>query len=511
MAGLSLAVAALLSILVGLWQLTSASDGLRISRVQAAGVPITLYRPATDEPAPTVVIAHGFAGSQHMMRTYAVTLARNGYSVATFDFPGHGRNAAPFVANLLDQDKRLGILLGALESAVDVAMSQANGDGRLALLGHSMAGDVLARYAVDHPGRVTAVVLLSPYISEGTATDRLPNLLQIYGEWEPEMLHQQGLKILARGGSESVAPGVTYGLFADRTGRRLDIADGVEHIGVLYGMDGLSSALEWLDRSFGRSGSGFLYRSGPWLGLLYLGLLLLVWPLSGWLPRPAERPLGAGLTWRRLLPVAVAPALLTPLLLWKLPSDFLPILLGDYLALHFAIYGMLTLLALWLSRRRDGGSAFVAPAVKTRSRALLIAMTASTLYATLAFAVPTDRFVTVLLPGAERLPQVLAILVGTLTYFMADEWATRGERAARGGYAFTKLLFLLSLMFAVALNLQELFFLVIIVPAMLILFLVYGLMSAWLYRRTNHPLVAAVANAAIFAIAVAVTFPVVGA
>jgi hypothetical protein len=73
----------------------------------------------------------------------------------------------------------------------------------------------------------------------------------------------------------------------------------------------------------------------------------------------------------------------------------------------------------------------------------------------------------------------------------------------------TKLLFLFSLLAAVALNLSALFFLIIIVPAILVLFVLYGLLSGWVYARTRHPAVAAVANAIAFACAVAVTFPLV--
>jgi predicted ferric reductase len=98
---------------------------------------------------------------------------------------------------------------------------------------------------------------------------------------------------------------------------------------------------------------------------------------------------------------------------------------------------------------------------------------------------------------------------GTVIYFLADEWATSGFRAARGGYIFTKLCFLLSLGAAVALNPQRLFFLIIIVPVMLVLFVVYGLISRWVYTRTQDPRVAALANAIALAWAIAVTFPVV--
>lgn len=489
----------------GLGQLGAATQGIAVTKERDAGVPMTLYRPLDASSAPVVVIAHGFAGSQQLMQAYAVTLARNGYIAVTFDFPGHGRNTTPLVANLEDQDARLRVLMDALGPAVALGLRQPGANGRLALLGHSMAGDVMVRFAAAAQPAVDASILISPYLSPDTDTTGLRNLLFIYGALEPEMLHGQGRAAITKVIGGEVADGQTYGGHKEGSARRLVLAAGVEHIGVLYAQAALAEALAWLDQTFDRSGSGFIDRRGAGLGLLFLGILLLAWPLSNLLPRVADPPRGADLSWRRLLPVAIAPAVLTPLILWRVPSDFLPILLGDYLALHFAVYGMLTALGVWLTRRPAAGAG-VAP---LRVSPLVVTTLAASVYATLAFAVPTDRFVTALLPGWDRLPLVLVILGGTLIYFLADEWATRGPAAARGGYWLTKVLFLLSLMIAVALNLNALFFLIIIVPAMLIMFLIYGLISRWLYRATGHPAVAAVANAVAFACAVAVTFPVV--
>ena len=122
----------------------------------------------------------------------------------------------------------------------------------------------------------------------------------------------------------AVEPGVTYGDLADGSARRLVLAPGVEHIGVLYGQGGIGAALDWLNQAFGHRGDGFIDARGRALGLLFLGIVALAWPLSRLLPRAATRPLGAGLGWRRLLPVALLPAVLTPLILRFLPSDYLP-------------------------------------------------------------------------------------------------------------------------------------------------------------------------------------------
>ena len=139
---------------------------------------------------------------------------------------------------------------------------------------------------------------------------------------------------------------MTYGNFADGTARRLALAAGAEHISVLYNrrQHGRDPGLaERSDRPVRRR----LPRSprSPGWGCSISASSSWRWPLSFLLPQVAAAPLGTALGWPRLLAVAAIPALLTPLILWKLPTDFLPILLGDYLALHFATYGLLTFVA----------------------------------------------------------------------------------------------------------------------------------------------------------------------
>jgi pimeloyl-ACP methyl ester carboxylesterase len=473
---------------------------------RVGSIPVTVFDAVGCAPAPTVVIAHGFSGSQQLMQPYAVTLARNGYRAVTFDFPGHGRNPDRFVARIEDEARRVGLLLGALEAVVQYAAALPGGDGRVALLGHSMAGDVLVRYAAAHREQVAATVLVSPYLSRNAPVAEPRDLLFIFGALEPKTLHQVGHDAIANSTGTASEPGKPYQRPMDGTARAMVLVEGAEHIGVLYGSMGLKSALDWLDQSMDRRGDGYIDSRGAWLGCLFLGILALAWPLSRLLPQSATAPLGAGLSWRKLWPVALAPAILTPIVLRLVPSDYLPILLGDYLALHFGTYGLITLLGILLARRGD----LEPPSGRIRWPALLIAAAASGAYATLAIAWPLDAFVTSFFPSAQRLGLLLAILPGTVTYFVADGWLVRGPRAARGGGVVTKLCFMLSLLLAVALNLRELFFLIIIVPAILVFFVVYGLLSGWVYQRTWNPLVGAIASGFAFAWAIAVTFPVAG-
>jgi len=166
----------------------------------------------------------------------------------------------------------------------------------------------------------------------------------------------------------------------------------------------------------------------------------------------------------------------------------------------------LTMAGLWLFRRRL--DARPRPA-RIFSAPFLLAVLALSAYYILALGLPINAYVTSFMPTPLRAPLIPAMFCGTALYFLSDEWLVRGGGAAKGAYAFTKFCFLLSLVFAVALNLQKLFFLIIIVPVILIFFVIYGLVSHWVYARTRDPRVAALGNALALAWAIAVTFPVV--
>ena len=498
----AIAVLAIAMIALGLHHLLALNAGLTISREHIGRTPITIFRKTHGAPAPVIVIAHGFSGSQQLMQPFAVTLARNGYTAITFDFLGHGRNPTPLPAGLTDQAESARALLEQLGEVVAIARRLPFSDGRLALLGHSMASDIVVSYAKAHP-EVDATVTVSMFSPGATATSPR-NLLVIVGALEPAMIKNEAIRVAREAGGDLAREGVTYGDFSAGAARRAALARGVEHIGVLYSADSMNEALAWLNATFYRQGAGFIDQRGPWLGVLFVGLIAIARPLARLLPQAAAAPVGAAPSWRLLLPLAIGPAILTPLILWKAPTGFVPLILGDYLVVHFGLYGFLTGAGLWLLQRKAVPAPGPVSKPKIAIGALLVA-----LYAIGAIGLPLDWFVTSYFPGLQRAPIALVLLCGTLPFFIADEYATRGPHARRGAYALTKFCFLLSLALAVALNLNKLFFLIIIAPVILIFFLVYGLISGWTYARVNHPLVGALALAAAFAWSIAVTFPVV--
>ncbi|MEO8004897.1 MAG: alpha/beta fold hydrolase, partial [Betaproteobacteria bacterium] len=495
-----LAMLAIFAIVLSLWRLGAAADGVLVTTTALAGTPVTVYRAATAQPAPVVVIAHGFAGSQQLMQSFALTFARNGYIAVTFDFPGHGRNGRPLTGSLTEIDGATRTLVASVAEVARYARGL--GDGRLAVLGHSMATDIVIRYANATPG-VAATIAVSMF-SPAVTSSAPRNLLVIVGDWEGT-LKREGLRAVSLATAPAAAqPFMTYGDPATGTGRRIAFSAHVEHASVLYSVDSLREALGWLDATFGRerARAPAVESRGQWILLLVAGVVLLANPLAAWLPQVAAPALGASLSWRHLWLPLLGPMIATPLLLRPIPTNFLPVAVADYLVVHFALYGALTFLGMaWMRRGSD------APAAQALSLpAFVRAAAASSAFVAIALAWPIDTFVTSFFPGEGRFFLLLAMLVGTLAFFLNDEWLTRGPGAARGAYLASKIAFLVSIAVAVLLDFQRLFFLVLIVPVMLLFFMIGGLFSGWIYRATGHPFVAGIVNAILFAWAIGVTF-----
>lgn len=520
-----IAIIALCMVAAALAVLWRADSGAVVSHHQLGPTPLTVYRPAVEtfarpgsqwreEALPVVVISHGFAGSQQLMQAFAVSLARNGYMAVTFDYLGHGRNLEPLGGDVTQVEGSTRLLLEQTRAVVDYALAQPGAGDGLAVLGHSMASDVVVRYAQGDP-RVDATIAVSLF-SPAVTADSPRNLLIINGAFEG-YLEREALRVMGLV-SDQPALGVTYGSFEDGSARRAVAAPRVEHVGVLYSTAAQTEVIAWLGKVFDHDGVGYRDQRGLAVLLLLAGLVLLAWPLSKLLPVVTAPPQGLAPRWRELLPAALIPAILTPLLLIAFPADFLGMLVGGYLGVHFLVYGLLTwLCGLWMVRRRGagdsgtGGTRYLqgraSDVVRTRVLIGILVTVLVSAYAAGLVGLVMDRWFTSFLVTAPRLPLLAVMLAGTLAYFLADEWLVRGQGASRGAQWFTRLCFLLSLGFAVTLSFEDLFFLLIIAVIIVPYFLFYGLLSAWTYRATGHPVVSAIPAALAFAWALVVVFP----
>src|SRR6056297_2130361 len=175
--------------LAAIWQLEAQRAGLEISTLRVGETPVT--RTAQHEAeGPVVVVAHGFAGSRQMMQAYANDLALAGYRVWSFDFEGHGRHPRPMSGDVDSLDGTTKRLVDQTRDVLDAALSKEVWTGQAALLGHSMATDIIIRAALADE-RVGPVVAISAF-SQAVTETRPENLLLISGQWEP------GLRDFAR-------------------------------------------------------------------------------------------------------------------------------------------------------------------------------------------------------------------------------------------------------------------------------------------------------------------------
>ncbi|WP_299048113.1 alpha/beta hydrolase [uncultured Tateyamaria sp.] len=461
--------------------LEGARAGLSIEDRRYGDTPVTVYTDGSG--GPDVVVAHGFAGSRQMMQGYALVLAQAGYTVHAFDFEGHGMHPTPMGGDVNALDGTTRRLVDQTRGVVD----QVAGDMPVALLGHSMATDILVRVAQDD-SRIGPLVLLSAF-SRAIDADHPQDLLLITGVWEP------GLTDFALDAAQMVDPAAQDAVTV-RNGdvtRRAVLAPFVEHVAILQSRLGRAEALAWLNAVYGRGAAAAVPQTGWALVALLFAITVLARPLAHAVPRAPHT--NGPLTPRQCVLVAGVPAVLAPLLAAPVDTRVLPVLVADYLALHLAIYGAVQLALLyWMGRRLQ--------------RPSLVAAALLALWALGAFGVALDRYGANFFPSTGRLPIIAALLIGALPFMLAD------ARAAFGAPVWQRitlrLAVLVSLGLAVALDFEGLFFLIMIAPVIVLFFLTFGVMGRAFAKRTG-PTTSGLALGLVLAWALGVSFPLFSA
>ncbi|MCM2562622.1 lysophospholipase [Lutimaribacter sp. EGI FJ00015] len=473
-----IAIAALVLALACLWTLERARHDIAITQISVGKTPVTRYaKPDADGPA--VVVAHGFAGSRQIMQAYSLALARAGYAAYAFDFEGHGRNPVPMSGDVTAIDGTTRLLVDQTRAVVDaVAM-----DGPVALLGHSMASDILVRVALETPGD-EPLVLISAF-SEAI-DDAVPDqMLLVAGAWEP------GLRDFALRALRMVQPDAGLGQTVTAGGvtRRAALAPAADHVAILHSRAAMAESTSWLDRANGRA-SDITYPRTGWalLGLL-AALVALTWPLARALPaRDTALP---ALAARRFALAIVVPAIAAPLIAVPLNMGWLPVLVADYLALHLFIYGAMQLAVLrWLGRP-------LGPLSPGAIALLLI-------WGLAVFGFALDRYGANFWPGPGRGWVLVALVAGALPFGLSD--ALLVHHAPFWQRVLARLGFFASLALAVAMDFEGLFFVVMIVPVILLFFLVFGSMGRAVALRAGAA-APGLALGVILGWALAVSFP----
>jgi pimeloyl-ACP methyl ester carboxylesterase len=321
-----------LLVLLAVWQIWGANAGVGVVHLKPDGLPLTVWSPAGIDKGtrPVVLVGHGFAGSEVVMRGFSLTLAKAGYVVAAWDFDGHGSNARSWRADDLVQD--------AEQALAEVQRLGLADTSRVAILGHSMGSGVALTYGQIHP-ETSATIAISPV--SRAVTPKLPhNLLLMAGSLEGSFVSSAQQRLAEAGGAG--------GDPAAGTGRQLVVIPGVEHVSILFAPPAHQTTRQWVDATFGPQPGAVMYRDHRilWYGLGVVGVLLLAAAIS---------PVTAGLTvekrrsrpaWRWFLALLVG-AFGATLLLWLASmvglnlSNFLGLLVGGYLMVWYGLAGLI--------------------------------------------------------------------------------------------------------------------------------------------------------------------------
>ncbi|KIN71273.1 alpha/beta hydrolase [Sulfitobacter guttiformis] len=458
--------------------LEKARQDIDFSRLEVADTPISHYTKAGAN-GPVVVIAHGFAGSQQMMQGYALPLARAGYRVYAFDFLGHGRHTLPMSGDVSSVDGTTRLLVEQTNKVIDAVTQD---DEAIALLGHSMATDILVRVAAERSD-VGPIVLISAFSQEIDAS-KPDELLLLAGEWEP------GLRAFARTSLQMVDAAAVEGETALNSSvtRRMVAAPFSEHVSILQSRVARSEALAWIDKAYRRKSDISILPTG-WaiLGLL-AGLVVIFHPVSKLLTKRAYAVMT--LTIGQTALVLLVPMFVAPILAVTLNTDILPVLVADYLVLHLLVFGVVQLAILRIFRISVG------PPVLPALGVLLLACAV--------FGFALDRYAANFWPTGGRLWIIAAMAIGAVPYMVADSVLTVSQTFLRR--FLTRLSFLTSLGIAVALDFEALFFLLLIAPVLVLFYIVFGIMGRQTATRVG-PLSSGLALGLVLAWALGVSFP----
>ncbi len=130
----------------------------RVALTARDGLELVVHRWRAVSPRATCVLVHGYAEHAGRYLALAGALSAEGLEVWAPDLRGHGlspgrRADVAHFADYLDDQERLSDLVRAERPELPHVV-----------LGHSMGGTIALRFALDHPERVSLLVLSAPFL-----------------------------------------------------------------------------------------------------------------------------------------------------------------------------------------------------------------------------------------------------------------------------------------------------------------------------------------------------------
>lgn len=152
------------------------------------------FDPVSEIGRPVVAFVHGLAASRAAWSGIAERVVREGFGALRYDLRGHGESApvdCPCSRSELATD------LVALMDALTIP--------KAVVVGHSAGGVIAMQCAVDHPGRVAAVVLV------GTASECNDRTAAWYRSTAEQAEHAGGAEAMKAMGVRAIAGAIPDG------------------------------------------------------------------------------------------------------------------------------------------------------------------------------------------------------------------------------------------------------------------------------------------------------------
>jgi len=307
--------------------------------------------PAPGERPPVVLLVHGFASDRSGMSSLARRLAGTGAAVLTLDVRGHGANRNPFRRSFAQGDT----FHEDLAAAVDFLRSYPHVDAsRLVVMGHSMGAGATLDYATRDPAVDGAVLISGGWKLEGPYRPR--NALFLYAAGDPPRIKSRVTEIARKLVDEDqLFLEKTYGAIEAGTAVRIAEVSGADHATIVWTDEAVREIADWVHAIFGTRAPETLPEDPRTRAVLaVLGALLLALPGLGLVvarivpEQPAEP--GAARGALGLLVVGAALLGLLPLSATGTPGPVLSVEVGDVVATHLFLAGVVLLVAMGLWR-----------------------------------------------------------------------------------------------------------------------------------------------------------------
>jgi dienelactone hydrolase len=516
-------VVALLSVGAGTFGLIRADDGLRRVETVVDGVPLETVTAAGAGRGPGVVVVHGFAGSTPLMRGFADTLARSGYTVVLLDVAGHGRSRLPFQPTAVVDNVLTALQYLRAQPSVDPA--------RVGLLGHSMGAGAVLDAASRDPGVAATVA-----ISTGSAAAVAPtarDVLVLAGGLEFAGIRAAGPQFV-QAAYPGAQPDRTYGDPAAGTARRYAEIPDVEHVSVLFAPATHRAAVDWFDAALrpdrpvaavivplDRVGAALLLHLAAVLSFAAVAALVLPRRAVPWRPAGpgAMAPAGGG----RLAAVArggragahrapngrrrsLVVALLAPIVaavgataaMRVIPTAWLPIQVANYAIEWMAVFGLVLLVL--------GSLHLAQPRRRPSAGRVVIATVVLAAFTVAGFAIPAQLGWAWSTPAGPRLWLLLPAFVATAVLVAGIEVVGRRRIL---GHAWAALLVVLGIAGAALVGGAPSFVL-FVAPLFAGLLVWQGFIAAVLRGRGAPVWAVAVVGGALLAWPLALSFPITG-